>query len=78
MDSVLNTSIMSKIIQSHIECGHRIGSYCYYNRSLEEDVNICEPKGILNFPDNCPLEEGIPIEQGTLYTKVHKHKEPKK
>ena len=81
---------MSKIIRSHIECGHRVGGLCYYGTSIDSDIIICKPTIVQNFPDNCPLEDGMSMSEhikdilamhkkpGTLYSTVHKVKNLKK
>jgi hypothetical protein len=81
MDSILNTCIMPKIITSPSQCAYR---------SKVGDIYFCEHPSLIHryctwindFPDGCPLPNGITTsvckQYNTLYTKIHKHKEPKK
>jgi hypothetical protein len=54
---------MAKLIRSHIECGHRLIGLCLYNtdigKVIKEYKHYCQPTEEQNFPDNCPLENGI-------------------
>lgn len=52
---------MARLIQSHVECGHRLRGYCLYSKSILDNPPKCNPKGEDNFPKTCPLEVGVPI-----------------
>jgi hypothetical protein len=63
-----NTDIMPKVIQSHIECGYRLGTLCMwwanhaYNTGTtylihKNNEDTCKPSGEQNFPVHCPLED---------------------
>lgn len=51
---------MSKIIHSHTECGYRKMCTCLHEESFVMD---CIPLGEDNFPEGCPLENGITTNQ---------------
>jgi hypothetical protein len=66
---------MAKLIRSHIECGHRVIGLCLYNT---DNINIigkvikdCQPTEEQNFPDNCPLEDGISCKEESIVPIKH-------
>lgn len=49
---------MAKLIRSAIECAYKIGQVCIYPPKITACITVNEQL----FPDNCPLETGVSIE----------------
>jgi hypothetical protein len=64
---------MAKLIRTAKECGHLSHGICFYSDHL--GLMNCEPKNEQNFPDNCPLEDGITIKEH-LDRILEMHKKP--
>jgi hypothetical protein len=63
---------MAKLIRSTKDCGYKYSSLCLHSGG-KHNMNTCIPQNEQNFPDNCPLEDGIPFNERLQYVLgIHK------